>query len=460
MLAVEQAKVEAFVNDFRGRVVFPNDSDYDEVRAVWNGMIDKRPAMIAQCMGTADVISSVNFAQEHGLPVSARGGGHNVAGNALCDDGIVIDFSKMKLVRVDPTAKRAYVSAGATLADLDHETQAFGLAAVGGVDSRTGVAGLTLGGGTGYLSRAYGISADNLMSADVVTAGGNLVHASEEENPDLLWALRGGGGNFGVLTSFEFKLHEVGPEVMTAQIFHPIEKGKEVLQFHRDFLKNAPDKLSVYALVVHVPPVAPFPEEFHGKSAIALVACYAGDMTEGKKLLEPLENFGDPILKAVMPMPYKVLQQSFDAGTPDGQRYYYKSQYLTELSDSAIDTILNYTKDLPGPFTIIGVEPMGGAINQVDKSATAFPHRNAAFNLGIWSGWSDSVEDTEMINWSREFHTAMEPFSTGGVYSNYMSDDEESRVKEAYGGNFDRLTKVKTKYDPDNFFRRNQNIKP
>ena len=460
MLDLDQTKVEAFASDFRGRVVLPSDSDYDEVRAVWNGMIDRHPAMIVRCFGTADVITAVNFAREQELQVSVRGGGHNVAGSAVCDNGIVIDLSQMKSIRVNPTAKRVDVAAGATLSDLDHETQAFGLATVSGADSRTGIGGLTLGGGLGHLARSFGITADNLMSADVVTAAGKLVHASEDENSDLLWALRGGGGNFGIVTSFEFQLHEVGPDVLTAQIFHPFEDGKEVFKFYREFLANAPDNLGLAPIITRVPPVAPFPEESHGKKTIAFVGCYTGDIEEGRKLYAPFENFGKPILKAVLPMPYKVLQQSFDAGTPDGERYYYKSQYLSKLSDAAIDTILHYSDELPGEYTMIGFEAMGGAINKVDSKATAYPHRNAAFNLGIWSGWNNPADDTEIIAWTRKFHEAMQPFSTGGVYSNYMSDDEEDRIKEAYGVNFDRLKEVKMKYDPDNFFRKNQNIKP
>ncbi|WLR48114.1 FAD-binding oxidoreductase [Halobacillus litoralis] len=457
---LEQSKVESFSEKMRGHLVMPDDSNYDEVRTIWNGIIDRKPALIAQCVGTADVVSAVNFAREEGLEVSVKGGGHGVAGKAICDNGLMIDLSLMNTVRVDSKAKRVRVEGGAKLGDMDHETQAFGLATTAGMVSVTGVGGLTLGGGIGYLGRTYGLSADNLMSADVVTAEGKVIHASETENSDLLWALRGGGGNFGIVTSFEFKLYEVGPEVMTGQLFFPIEQGKEVLQMYRKVMDEAPDQLTLNAMVIKTPPAEPFPQQYHGKPALAIVGCYAGDLEKGRRLMEPLEDFGQPMLKMVQPMPYKHLQSSFDAANPDGGRYYWKSQFLKSIPDDALDTILDYSFKAPGAFTATFLEPMGGAINRIGKSDTAYPHRDAMYNLGVCAGWMEEEDDDACISWTREFHNKMSTYSTGGVYSNYLSEGEEERIKAAFGENFYRLQKIKSKYDPGNFFSKNMNIKP
>jgi FAD/FMN-containing dehydrogenase len=454
----EKTTLEQLTNSIRGRLILPDAPDYNEARAVWNGMIDRRPAAIVRCKGAADVMAAVDFASQHDLPLSIKAGGHNVAGKAICDDGLVIDLSAMNTVQVDPETQTARVEAGATWADFDREAQAFGLATTGGVDSRTGVAGLTLGGGIGYLARKHGLSIDNLMSVDVVTADGELRHANDNKNSGLFWALRGGGGNVGVVTSFEFQLNEVGPEVLTAQIFHPFEDAREVLRFYREFTAEAPDELACYAMVVHVPPVPPFPEVFHGQIAVALVACYSGAIGDGETIMAPLQEFGDPILNAVQPMPYTALQQRFDAGTPDGERYYYKSQYLNGLSDEAIEAIINHIKPLPGPFTIVGLEPMGGAINRVEATATAYPHRDAAYNFSVWSGWSDPRDDEEIIAWTRKFHRAMVSHATGGAYANYLARDDQDRVRAAYGQNYERLLEVKKAWDPDNLFRMNQNV--
>ncbi|WP_226584159.1 FAD-binding oxidoreductase [Halobacillus litoralis] len=456
---LDQSKLESYANRMRGHLVLPEDSNYDEVRSIWNGVIDRKPTLIAQCKGTADVISSVNFAREEGLEVSVRGGGHGVAGKSICS-GLVIDLSHMNAVRVDSESKRVRVEGGAKLADMDHETQAFGLATTSGMVSVTGVAGLTLGGGIGYLGRSYGLGCDNLMGADVVTADGKVIQASETENSDLLWALRGGGGNFGIVTSFEFKLHEVGPEVMTAQLFYPIEQGKETLQMYRKVMDEAPDQLTINAMIIKTPPAAPFPEKYHGKPALALVGCYTGGIETGRRLMEPLDNFGQPMLKMVQPMPYKLLQSSFDAANPDGGRYYWKSQYLKSIPDDALDTLLDNSVEAPGPFTAIFLEPMGGAINRIGKTETAYPHRDASYNLGICAGWMEQGDDETCIRWTREIHNKMTPYSTGGVYSNYLSHDEEERIKAAFGENFNRLKEIKSKYDPHNFFSKNMNIKP
>lgn len=453
-----KSTIEQFAEAFHGQLLQSDDSGYDEARAVWNGMIDRRPLMIARCADTADVISSVNFGREHGLPLTVKSGGHNGAGKAVCDDGLVIDLSPMNSVRVDPDAKTAYVGPGATWADFDREAQAFDLATTGGTDSRTGVAGLTLGGGLGYLARKHGIAADNLLGADVVLADGELVHASEKENADLFWALRGGGGNFGVVTSFEFRLHELGPEIMTAQVFHPHDDGREVLRFYRDLMTDGPDEMSFLAAIVNVPPVSPFPEEQHGRTTVALVGSYAGSLEDGKAALAPVEAFGRPMVAAVAPTPYTALQQSLDAGAPDGMRYYTKSRFLAGLTDEAIEAIIERTASLPGAFTVVFLEPMGGAINRVDPTATAFPHRDATFNFSVMGGWQDAFKDDEIITWVREFHEAMAPYATGGVYMNYLDRDDGERIRAAYGENFERLKRVKARYDPDSLFHINQSV--
>lgn len=458
----DESAFEPLHDRLRGSLVRPTDEDYDDARAVWNGMVDKYPAAIARCAGAADVMAAVDFAREHDLLLSVRGGGHNVAGKAVCDDGLVIDCSPMDFVRVDPDGKTARVGPGATWADFDHEAQAFGLATTGGVDSRTGVAGLTLGGGVGWLARSHGLACDNLVGADVVTAGGDLVHASADENPALFWGLRGGGGNFGVVTAFEFELHDVGPEVLVAQAFYPTEHAEAVLRFYRDYAAEAPDAVAPYALVANVPPEAPFPEEHHGEAAVVLVAPYAGDPEAGRRHLEPIAeaDVGEPILRFVDTMPYAALQQSFDDGTPAGERYYYRAMHVSELPDEAIETIATHARELPAPFTMAGIEPMGGAVNAVADASTAYPHRDAAFSFGIWAGWSDPERDDELIEWTRAFHEAMTPYSTGGVYANYLDRDEDDRIRAAYGDNYDRLVELKDEWDPENRFRLNSNVEP
>ena len=457
---LDRAAIDDFRTSLKGQLVLPGDGDYDEVRAVWNGMIDRRPALIARCQDADDVVSAVNFARHQDLRVSVRCGGHSVAGKSVCDDGLMIDLSQMNTVTVDPEARTARVDGGGMLGNLDAAAQKFGLATTAGMVSETGVGGLTLGGGVGYLARRFGLTSDNLLGADVVTAAGDRIRASATENPDLFWALRGGGGNFGIVTTFEFRLHRVGPEVLVGQAFFPLEATAEVLRFYRDSMSDAPDELGSYALAVTVPPVEPFPEEYQGKPAIAIVSCYSGDLEEGKAVLAPLEAFGDPILRFVQPMPYTALQQAFNEGAPNGQRYYWKASFQRELSDEAIDTFAAHLTSLPGPFSIVGFEPMGGAINRVGATDTAFPHRGAEFTLGIWSGWADPADDEAAIAWTRQLHEAMAPFSTGGVYSNYMDGDDDGRAVAAFADNLERLKVIKAKYDPENFFNANQNIVP
>ena len=457
---LDQITIQEFSQTLSQPLIMPFDSGYDEARSVWNGMVDKRPAMIANCINADDIKKCVNFARSHDLLVSIKGGGHNVAGRAVWDDALMINLSQMNAVVVDPVKRTVRVESGATLGELDKETQKFGLATPSGIVSKTGIAGLTLGGGNGYLSRKHGLTIDNLLSVELVTAEGDLIAANKTENPDLFWALRGGGGNFGVVTSFEFKLHEIGPEIMTARVFYPIEDAKQVLQFYREFTSNAADELAAYALIISVPPADPFPESHQGKTAIVLLVSYAGSLDDGKMALEPLEKFGNPFLQVIMPMSFVELQTSFDKSTPYGIRNYWKAHYMDHLSDEAIDVLVNYTHDIPGPLSVVGIEPFGGAITRVEESATAFPQRSASYILGLFSGWIESEDDEKNINWTRELYHKMTAFASGGVYSNYLDKDDSDKIRPSFGSNYSRLQKVKYKYDPNNFFKLNLNIIP
>lgn len=454
------SSVNRLASAIRGRVIAPGETDYDRERRVWNGMIDRHPQLIVKCRGTADVIAALDHAASHDIPFTVRGGGHSVAGRSVADDAMLIDLSPMQSVSVDVAAKTARVEAGATWGLVDHETQAFGLAVTGGVDSRTGVAGLTLGGGVGYLARPFGLTIDHLLSAEVVLADGRAVVANERQNPDLYWALRGGGGNFGIVTSFEYRLEEVGPEVMTVQAFHRIEEASEALRFYRDFMLDAPDQIGCYALMINTPPVEPFPEDLFGKTILAIVGCHVGDLDQAEAELSDLRDQGSPILAVVDSMPYSTLQSSFDAGAPDGGRYYWKAQYLESLSSAAIDTIVEHTETLPGPYSNVFIEAMGGAVGRVDPTATAFPHRRHPFNFGISSGWEDPEGDEAAIAWTRALHDAMAEHGSSGVYSNYVDRDESDRVEAAYGPNLERLQRVKAEYDPGNVFDQNLNVVP
>jgi FAD/FMN-containing dehydrogenase len=452
--------VDRLAETLRGQLILPDDAGYDEARAVWNGMIDRRPAAVARCAGAADVIASIDFARTYDLPLSARGGGHGFAGQALREGGLLIDLSGMTGVHVDPKALSARVEGGATWAVVDHETQAFGLAVTGGVDSRTGVGGLTLGGGVGYLARTFGLTVDNVVSAEVVLADGSTVIADPEEHPDLFWALRGGSGNFGVVTSFEYRLHRLGPQVMTAQVFHPRETARDVLAFWRDLATDGPDELTCYALFVNVPPVAPFPPERHGETALALVACYAGTLEDGERALGPVGSFGEPFLSAIAPMEYTALQRSFDAAAPDGGRFYGKAHYLEELPGDAIEAVVEHVERLPGPYSNVFFEPMGGAISRIEPSATAYPHRSARFGFGITSGWQAAEDDEDAISWTRSLFDVVTPYASGGVYVNYLGEDRDERVAAAYGENLARLQEVKAAYDPDGVFSGNAGLVP
>ncbi len=453
----EPKHLEILRRRVQGDVFGRADPGYHDARSIWNAMIDRHPAVIVMCEGNEDVVAAIEFARSEGLPLSVKGGGHSVAGNGLCEGGVTLDLSRMNQVMVDAGRRRARAGGGARWADFDREAQAFNLTCTGGVVSSTGVAGLTLGGGIGYLTRSYGLSCDNLAGADVVTADGCVVHASAAEHADLFWALRGGGGNFGVVTALEFQLHEVGPMVATAMVFHPLDAAGEALRFYRDYSAEAPDAVACYAMFVNAPP--DFPPQYQGMPVLAFVACHSGDVEEGKRALAPLGDFGRPLVASVDAMPYTVLQTAFDAGNPPGQRYYWKSHHLSGLPDELIDTLVRFVADFRGSWTIIGIEPLGGALARVDPSATAFAHRHVPYSLGIWSGWSDPAEDATNMAWTRAFFEATRPFSAG-VYVNYLGEDEGGRIDEAYGANLVRLVETKRQWDPDNLFRINQNIAP
>lgn len=455
-MTIERAQAQGLSDTVEGAVLLPGDDGYDDARNVWNGMVDRRPSVIVRCAAAGDVVAALAFAREHDLEVSTKGGGHNVAGRAVVEDGLMMDLGPMNDVRVDVDLRRAYVQPGARWGDVDGETQKHGLATTGGLDSRTGVAGLTLGGGLGYLARTYGMAADNLVGAEVVTAAGEVVRASEDDNADLLWALRGGGGGFGVVTEFEFRLHEVGPEVAVGQAYVLREHAAEALAFYRDFVRKAPDEVACYALALRVPPIEAFPAEHHGEVAIGLVAMHCGSVADGQAALAPLAETEHAIVSFVLPMEYAVLQSSFDAGAPDGARYYFKSDYLTGLPDEAIDALVDQLDPFPGDFTMMGFEPLGGAISRVDRDATAFPHRDSELMFSVWAGWSDPADDDEMIAWSRGVHAAMAPFADGGVYVNYLDRDDTARVDAAFRGNHDRLRDVKRRWDPDDVLGANQ----
>ena len=447
-----------FAVSLRGDLLTKDVEGYDEARSVWNAMIDKKPAMIVQCFGVADVIASVKFAAKHQIVLAVRGAGHNIAGTAICDDGLLIDLSGWRSIHVDPEGKRARVEPGATLGDLDHETQAFGLATPTGINSTTGIAGLTLGGGFGWLSRKYGLTVDNLHAVDIVTADGALRHCSLTENRDLFWAIRGGGGNFGVITSFEFDLHLVGPTVMAGLVIHPFEKAQEVLQHYRHCVERMSDEMCVWMVARKAPPLPFLPAEWHGKPVIVLAACHIGTKAVAEKELRELREWGQPIADVIGPQPYSTWQTAFDPLLTPGARNYWKSHNLTEMNDAVIALVEEYGGRLPTTDTEIFFARVGGAINRVSPQYTAYPHRDTKFIMNVHTRWSSPQDDDRCMAWAREFFTAIEPHATGGVYVNFIPSDE-NRVANAYGPNMARLSEIKREYDPQNLFRINQNIK-
>ncbi len=452
--------VETLREGLRGELVLPQDAAYESARRIWNAMIDKRPAAIVRCGAVTDVVRAVEFARASGMPLAVRGGGHHIAGNALCDDGVVIDFSAMKAVSVDADGRRASVEAGATLGDVDGATQAHGLATPLGINSTTGVAGLTLGGGFGWLSRRYGMTVDNLEWAEVVTAAGKTLRASEDEHPDLFWALRGGGGNFGVVTRFGFRLHRVGPQVLAGLIVYPFEEAKQVLQRFREFTAKAPDELAVWAVVRLAPPLPFLPESAHGKPIVALALLYAGEPARGLPLVEPLRGFGTPLGEHIAEQPYAGWQKTFDPLLAPGARNYWKSHNFSTLADGLFDATMDAITELPSPQCEIFFGGIGGAASRVAPDATAYAHRETQFAMNVHGRWEQPEDDARCVRWAREFFEASQPFALGSVYVNFLTADESDRVRAAYGPNYDRLAKVKATYDPDNLFRVNQNIRP
>jgi hypothetical protein len=449
-MVIGNDRIERFQTAFRGEVIQPADSDYEKARKIWNASIDKHPGIIARCAGVADVMAAVNFARDNELLVAVRGGGHNVSGRALCDGGIVIDLSGMKGVHVNAKNHTARVQGGATLGDLDRETHVFGLAVPAGIMSKTGIAGLALGGGVGWLVRKYGLTCDNVLSFDIVTADGKPRTASSDENEDLFWALRGGGGNFGVVTSFEFRAHPVST-VLGGLIIYPRDRAAEVLRFYRDFTESAPEELTAYAALIHTP---------DGVPAVAVIGCYCGNLTEGEKVLKPLRSFSSPIVDAIQPMPFPQMQTLLDGAFPDGNYNYWKSTFLRELSDDAIAVLVEHANRATSPLSGVVIEYYGGAAGRIGVSETAFAQRQAQYSLVFLAQWTNPGESQLHIEWARALADSIRPFSSGAYYLNYLGEEGEDTIKAAFGVNYGQLIAVKKKYDSDNFFSLNQNIKP
>jgi FAD/FMN-containing dehydrogenase len=452
--------VEAFKATLRGPVMLPGDPGYDEARAIWNGMIDRHPAMIVRCAGTADVAAAIGFARDNGLPLAVKGGGHNIAGSALCDDGLVIDLSGMRDVHVDPRSRLAWVGGGALLSDVDHETQSCGLAVPLGINSTTGAGGLTLGGGFGWLSRMHGLSVDSLVGAEIVTADGKRHWASAQDEPDLFWAICGGGGNFGVVTLFQFALHPVGPEVTAGLVVFPAAQGQEVMRRYRDLVDALPDELSVWAVLRQAPPLPFLPPEVHGTGIVALALFSPQSMEAVAPVLERIRGFGQVLGEHVGAMPYTAWQKIFDPLLAPGARNYWKSHNFTHLSDEAIDVVLRYAGSVPTPHCEIFLGLIGGKANTLPPDATAYPHRNVQFAMNVHGRWLDRTDDDKVIGWSREFFAAAAAYAAGSVYINFLTQDEGARIHEAYGANYARLLAIKQRYDPANLFRFNHNIRP
>ena len=449
---ISPSAIEKFKASLRGPLLGPGEAGYDEARKVWNGSIDKRPALIARCAGASDVMHCVHFARENNLLVAVRGGGHNIGGNAVCDDGLMIDLSRMKGLRVDPTHRTARAEPGLTWGEFDRETQAFGLATTGGQISTTGIAGLTLGGGWGHLARQYGLSSDNLLSVDLVSASGQLLTASATENADLFWGVRGGGGNFGIATSFDYRLHEVGP-VLGGIVAYPLDKAKEVLRLYREFTIASPDQTASGIVLISLP---------DGTPLVGIVVCHSGAIADGERLVKPLRAFGPLLIDQIGPIPYTAAQQLIDAFYPFGLQNYWKSSFLRTISDEAIDIMVAYCSKRPSPMCHGLIEhQLGGAVRRIDRDATAFGQRDAEYSFMSLGVCADAAQSQDCTRWAREFWGAMQPYSTGGVYVNYLGDEGTARIEAAYGAKkYARLVELKNKYDPTNLFRFNQNIRP
>jgi FAD/FMN-containing dehydrogenase len=456
----DPATVETLINRIRGDVILQGDSGYDEARKLHNGMIDKRPAIIARCVDVADVIEAVNFGREHGLLIAVRGGGHNGAGLGSCDDGLVIDLSRMRSVQVDPGRREVRAEGGCTWGDVDHATHPFGLAVPTGFISTTGVGGLTLGGGVGYLTPRYGLTIDNLLAVDMVLANGSFITADAEKNADLFWAVRGGGGNFGVVTSFLFRGNSVGPTVYGGPMFWPMEHAKEVMRFWRDLILSTPESLNGWFGFHTVPPVDMFPKEHHLKKMAVITWCYTGDLERAEQVFKPLREVAPAAMDFVGPIPLPALQSLFDGLYAPGLQWYWNADFVTELSDEAIDLHVQYANQLPTVYSTMHLYPINGAAHNVQRDATAWSYRDANFVQVIVGVDPDPANNARMIAWSKEYWRTMHPLSAGGAYVNMMMDEGQDRVRAAYRDNYPRLTQVKARYDPQNLFRVNQNIEP
>ncbi len=448
---LKDATVAAFSSHLRGEVLRPGHNGYEGARKVWNGMIDKRPALIVRCSGVGDVVDTVRFAREHDLLVSVRGGGHNIAGKAVCDDGLMIDLSGMRSVQVDPVKRTARVEGGALLGDLDREAQVFGLATTAGVVTHTGVGGLTLGGGVGRLARKHGLACDNLLAVEVVTATGDVLRASATENADLFWGVRGGGGNFGVVTAFEFQLYPVGPGVLGGKVVHHLEQARAALEFYHEYSRTAPDELSADGIFLTSP---------DGDRVFAISVCYVGPIEQGERVLQPLRRFGPPLADDIGPVPYAEIQAAADAFFPVGLRFYWKSHFLKEISGDAVKATVSHFARVPSPQSLLVFQQFGGAVGRVGRSETAFWHRDVQWDNFPTSVWTDPAKSETQVQWVREWWDLMKPFSLGGEYVNNFGEEGEDRVRAAYGANYERLVALKNKYDPTNFFRLNANITP
>lgn len=457
--AISEEQLAALDAELRGDLLLPESDGYEAARTIWNAMIDRRPALVARCAGPADVIRAVKFASYNELLVAVRGAGHNIAGKGVCDGGFLIDLSGLRSVHVDPVRRVASVDPGATLGDLDDETQLYGMAVPTGINSTTGIAGLTLGGGFGWLSRKHGLTVDNLRSARVVTANGEMLTASEDQNPDLFWGIRGGGGNFGVATSFEFDLVDIGPEVLSGLVVHPLSDAADLVRFYRDYADGLPADLNVWLVLRKAPPMPFLPPQVHGTEVAILAAIYSGEMSEGERLLKPLRDYGDPIADVISPHTFLAWQKAFDPLLTPGARNYWKSHNFLELSDGLLDTALDYTARLPSDQTEIFFGRLGGAVNEVATDATAYPHRDAEYVMNVHARWEDPADDEACIGWARSYFNDTEKYATGGVYVNFVPDGE-APIDAAYGPNYERLVALKRKYDPTNLFRFNQNIAP
>jgi FAD/FMN-containing dehydrogenase len=455
---LSEQKIQNFKASLRGELIGPNDSAYDTVRKVYNGMIDRRPRLIARCVDVADVIASVNFGRENQLLISIRGGGHNVTGFAVCDDGLVIDLSRMKGIHVDPTNRTLRVEGGCTWGDVDHATHAFGLAVPGGLISTTGVAGLTLGGGIGHLTRKYGLSCDSLISADVVLANGNMMTAYATQNSDLFWALRGGGGNFGVVTSFKFKLHPVST-VVAGPVFWSIDKARDALRFYRDYMAKAPDDLNAFFAFLIVPPGPPFPENLHNKTVCGVMICYTGSPDSAENAVAPFKDFGPPVFQMVGPIPFPAVQSMFDPLVPPGLQNYWKADFVNDLSDELIEGHVKYGPGVPTVNSAVHIYPVSGAVHALKKDDTAFSYREANYVHVLGAIYPNPADTPKNIEWVREYWSALHPYSAGGAYVNFMMDEGDERIAATYRDNYKRLAEIKKKYDPGNLFHMNQNIK-